>query len=255
MEKGAAAVPGDNVYITDLPEMIDDEMVRTVFGAYGMVMSVKAMPGKTPGQKGAALVRFATVDEATWVVENLSGNIPQGFDSPVNVRFANQRSKGGKGDGGGFGGCGGYGKGAPAAQVNWSDPYGGKGAGKGKGGKGGCDIKTLLDGLFRSGAMPGGQKDEGRCLYVTGFPADTTDFDIYKMFSPFGAICQRGVTAMKNPDGSCRGFGFVDFVEPQGQQAAIMVLDGTLMPDGSTLSVKPKGPSKTGKGAPATLMS
>uniref|UniRef100_A0A7S1LZF8 RRM domain-containing protein n=1 Tax=Alexandrium catenella TaxID=2925 RepID=A0A7S1LZF8_ALECA len=59
----------------------------------------------------AAIVEFATVDEATWVVESLNGNVAQGLTDPINVAFKRERSKGfGKGKDGKDGGYGGYGK-------------------------------------------------------------------------------------------------------------------------------------------------
>merc|ERR1719491_2190270 len=44
------------------------------------------------------MVRFASVEMATWIVENLNGNIPEGLSEAVIVRFAND-SKGDKGGG------------------------------------------------------------------------------------------------------------------------------------------------------------
>merc|ERR1719253_886826 len=41
------------------------------------------------------MIRFASVEMATWVVENLNGNIPEGLTEPIIARFAN--SKGAKG--------------------------------------------------------------------------------------------------------------------------------------------------------------
>mmetsp|Transcript_19852 Transcript_19852/g.45217 ORF Transcript_19852/g.45217 Transcript_19852/m.45217 type:complete len:82 (-) Transcript_19852:37-282(-) len=76
------------------------------------------MPSKgKPSQ--AAIVEFAEISEARWVVENLNGNIPQGLSEPVTVNFKRERqsSKG-------FGKDGGYGK------------MGGKGFSKGGKGKG-----------------------------------------------------------------------------------------------------------------------
>merc|ERR1719265_1414400 len=72
------------------------------------------------------MVRFETVDMATWVVENLHGNIPQGLEQPIICRFANapgwkeqqQGQKGGQ-DGGMDGGKG----------ANRWQPYCGKGGG------------------------------------------------------------------------------------------------------------------------------
>merc|ERR1740130_1637491 len=47
------------------------------------------------------MVRFASVEMATWVVENLNGNIPKGFQEPIQCRYANSPTKG-KGDGKGW---------------------------------------------------------------------------------------------------------------------------------------------------------
>jgi hypothetical protein len=45
------------------------------------------------------MLRFASVDEAKWLVENLNGNIPEGLTEAIQVRFANApgAGKGGKG--------------------------------------------------------------------------------------------------------------------------------------------------------------
>merc|ERR1719198_1525662 len=124
-------------------------------------------------------------------------------------RFANPpgAGKGAQGGGGGGGGggewtpFGGKGKGGD----RWS-PYDGKGGGKsgdkGKGGKGGS-IKTLKKGLQYAGVLPGGKwTNDENALFVGGLPADTTDCDLYEIFSPFGSIPFSGVRAMKNEDGS-----------------------------------------------------
>eukprot|EP00972_Heterocapsa_arctica_P089463 13189359-Heterocapsa_arctica.AAC.1 len=87
-------------------------------------------------------------------------------------------------------------------------------------------------------------------LYIRNLPSDTTDLDLYELFSSFGAIAPRGVKAMTGPDGVCTGIGFIDFLNtdgPQAAQAAIMTLNGTQMPDGSILSIASKSPGK-GKG-------
>lgn len=234
------APPSDNVYVAELPPEIDDAIVNQLFSAYGTVVSCKAMPGKLPGQLGAALVRFGALEEAQWVVDNINGNIPQGLSDPIKVRFANQKKQEGST----------YGKISPIPQAKAVSPYApsSKGAQKGgKGGKGSCDVKTLLDGLNKAGVLPGGgRKPDINCLYITGLPWDTTDVDLYKMFSPFGGIAPKGVKAMTKDDGSCSGVGFVDFVEADHAALAIQTLNGTLMPGGAILQVKNKGPPKKG---------
>merc|ERR1719330_2288984 len=62
--------------------------------------------------------------------------------------------------------------------------------------------------------------------YVKNLPADTSDYDLYKMFSPFGAIAPSGTKAMLDDSGACRGFGFVDYMDAISAQAAIESLNG-----------------------------
>jgi len=286
------AAPSDNLYIADLPAGIDDNGLATVFSAYGVVVQHKILPNPQIGGKTAAMIRFQSVEEAQWIVENLNGNIPQGLSDPVKVRFANGpaqkaaawgQDKGwGKGadkgmDKGydkGYGkaggksatvrvepyGAGGWGaKGGDAWGAKGGDSWGGKGggkdkgkapafadAGKGKGkGKGkNCSIKVLTNGLIEAQALPGAgaMDNDTNALYIAGLPNDTQDVDLYRVFAPFGAIAPKGVRAMVHPDGSCKGFGFVNYLEPSSLQLAISTLNGTMMPDGNTLTVKAKDP-------------
>jgi len=86
-------------------------------------------------------------------------------------------------------------------------------------------------------------------------PSDCTDKELYEIFAPFGAIAPFGVTAVLSEDRmSCRGFGFVNFLEAAGAQSAISTLHGTQMPDGTVLRITvkreggKKGSKDSGKG-------
>lgn len=80
-------------------------------------------------------------------------------------------------------------------------------------------------------------------LYVRNLPMDTTDLDLYKLFSPFGTIPPRGIRAMLNPDGTCNGIGFVDFTARNAALNAIHTLNDFSLPDGRMLHVSQKLPS------------
>jgi len=231
-------VPVDRVFISDLPEGTDDASINSILGAYGHIQAVK-MVGSTN-----CIVQFASVEEAQWIVENLNGNIPQGLSTPLGCKYAN--SAGG-------------GKGSPAWQpggkssysgggMRW-DPLGGKGCmggkdmGKGKGGK--TSIAVLKKGLQYAGVLPGGKwQNDTNALFVSGLPVDTTNADLYDIFAPFGAIPSQGVYAMQLDDGTCKGIGFVNFLDQSSYQNAMNTLNGTMLPDGTQLRVMPKGPSK-----------
>mmetsp|Transcript_724 Transcript_724/g.1792 ORF Transcript_724/g.1792 Transcript_724/m.1792 type:complete len:242 (-) Transcript_724:75-800(-) len=229
------ATPSARVFIADLPEGTGEEGVKTIFGAYGNIKYVKYMDGKN-----CAIVEFQSEDEATWIVENLNGNLAQGLSTPVNCKYANPQGGGG-GGGGAWTPAGGKGAGG---NNRW-EPYGGGGGKGGKGdGKGGS-IAVLKKGLQKAGVLPGGRwtNDQG-ALYVRGLPADTTNADLYEIFSPFGAIPAQGCWAMTAEDGTCKGYAFINFIKDEDAQNAIATLNGTMMPDGSTLEVKPKGAPK-----------
>eukprot|EP00446_Apocalathium_sp_SHHI-4_P003238 CAMPEP_0177194408 /NCGR_PEP_ID=MMETSP0367-20130122/22960_1 /TAXON_ID=447022 ORGANISM="Scrippsiella hangoei-like, Strain SHHI-4" /NCGR_SAMPLE_ID=MMETSP0367 /ASSEMBLY_ACC=CAM_ASM_000362 /LENGTH=94 /DNA_ID=CAMNT_0018642359 /DNA_START=6 /DNA_END=287 /DNA_ORIENTATION=+ len=81
--------PSDNLFVGDLPPHIQKEQFEAIMSAYGTVTSCRVMPAKNPGQKASALVRFQSVDEATWVVENLNGNLAEGLAEPIVCRYAN----------------------------------------------------------------------------------------------------------------------------------------------------------------------
>merc|ERR1719293_150633 len=103
-------------------------------------------------------------------------------------------------------------------------------------------MKDVVNGFEKSGGLPGGKgtSNPQAMVYVSGLPKDAEDADLYRLFNPFGATVPNGVTVMTNADGTCRGFGFVDFIEPLAAEAAIAQFNGTIMPDGSHLVVKLK---------------
>jgi len=239
--------PSDNVYIADLPGDVDEQLVKSIFSGYGTVLSCKAMQSKYAGQKGAALVRFGSTEEATWVVQNLNGNIAEGLEEPVKVRFANNGSKGG-GKGAGAG-AGGYGT-AGGDAGGHGGGGGGKGDGKGLGKPGSfsnSDMQQVVGALIKQ--LPGsGTKPAENCLYIEGLPLNTTDLDLYRLFSPFGSIPVTGVKAKVVADGSCSGVGWVDFNDAAAAQAAMEALNDLVLPDGTVLKVRGKRPKGQGPG-------
>merc|ERR1740123_2012700 len=89
-------------------------------------------------------------------------------------------------------------------------------------------IDTIVKGFQMSGLMPGGtgySNTSEHALYIAGLPPDTTDYYLYRLFSPLGAIAPKGVRTMTNEDGTCKG---------------IAINNGSVMPDGSRLKVSIK---------------
>eukprot|EP00930_Biecheleria_cincta_P041100 TRINITY_DN2814_c0_g3_i1.p1 TRINITY_DN2814_c0_g3~~TRINITY_DN2814_c0_g3_i1.p1 ORF type:complete len:175 (-),score=39.56 TRINITY_DN2814_c0_g3_i1:143-592(-) len=135
-----------NIFISDLPAEIDEETLKTIFGAYGTVTYGIVFQSKGK-PTSAGIIEFSSVDEATWVVQNVNGNVPQGLSSAVTVAFKKPRAEKGKAKGFGKGKGFGFGKGFDGGKFGGDRfaPYGGGdgfgGKGKGFGGKGwkGCE--------------------------------------------------------------------------------------------------------------------
>merc|ERR1719160_638654 len=88
-----------------------------------------------------------------------------------------------------------------------------------------------------------GESTEDASIYIAGLPDDTTDLDLYKIFSSFGRIHTNGVKAMLSDDGkTCKGIGFVNYIDAESARAAVSTLDGSLLTDGSYLKVNIKKP-------------
>mmetsp|Transcript_81683 Transcript_81683/g.142061 ORF Transcript_81683/g.142061 Transcript_81683/m.142061 type:complete len:278 (-) Transcript_81683:84-917(-) len=261
----------DQVWIGDLPAELTEELVKSVFSNYGEIAWLRAIAATVPGHKGQALVQFSSADDASWLFENLNGNIPEGLTEPIQVKFSvkKESSKGGKGGKGGKGEKD-WGKSGWSQSNGSSDTgnsYGkaggktdaGKGSDKGSGpysngksGKGGKDevskMKALIKGAVKGGYVPSGDRPEENCLYIQGLPGDCSDRDLYELFAPFGAIEVQGVKASQK-GGQCSGIGFVDFSENAATMAAMQALNGLDNCEGGTLNVaQKKPPTKKGYG-------
>jgi len=258
--------PSDTIWVGNLPMESTEASITTIFAAYGNLLRVSVLP--VSNGRGAAIIQLTDVGEATWIVQNLNGNIAQGLTDPIVAKFA-KRPSGPRPSGGHSA--------APApvvpatTAVARASPYpsgggygersrGGYGGRTGGGiGPGGGTIDELIVSILKNGSFP--QLDRSTCtqLYLSGLPPDTTDLDLYKMFSPFACpIRPNGVKAMLREDGSCTGVGFVDVHDARTAQAAISSLNGLPLPDGRTLRVQQKrnqgkgGDRAEGKGGDRT---
>jgi len=247
------AEPSDNLYIKGLPVDFTQDQAREVFGAYGTVVTCKVMPY---ANDASALLRMGSIDMATWMVENLDGNMPQGLATVVSVRYADSAITKAKKMQGvmacmpgadeqqgvynpAFGKAGGKGKG------DKSSPYG-----QGKGGKvqyGNMDpnldpdIKTAVDSAIMNLGGKGRKRiahegDESN-LYVKDLPGSIDECYIYKLFSPFGALES---VMLKKGDNDAWAIAFVKYMTNEDAAKAILGLTNCLLPDGSMPKVSIK---------------
>lgn len=118
-----------------------------------------------------------------------------------------------------------------------------KGSGKGRV-KGGAE--GLLQSAISAKVLPGMEfGHDHNCLYITNLPPDCEDYHLYRLFAPFGAILPKGVYAQKNKtDGTCKGIGFVNFIDASALAHAQLAMNGLELGNGRSLQCKP---AKAGK--------
>merc|ERR1712060_250296 len=109
------------------------------------------------------------------------------------------------------------------------------------GGMGGAaDMNSLL--MMAQNIQPGysTQRTDQQQVQIRGLPTDCTDYDLYKLLSPYGPIAPRGVKAMLNPEGMCTGTGWVDFVDDKAAAFAVQSLNNFMLPNGTMLWLRTK---------------
>merc|ERR1712151_586465 len=102
---------------------------------------------------------------------------------------------------------------------------------------------------LRHKILPGGTwANDEKTVLVSGLPSDTTDHDLLKIFSPFGAIAPGGVRVTLNEDGTAKGNGMINFLALDAAQAAVETLNNCMLPDGRFLRLKTYSGDWKGKG-------
>jgi RNA recognition motif-containing protein len=291
----------DNTFVGGLPPTITEDQVKQVFGTSGTVVSCRVLPAG--GDKTSALVRFNSVEQAAWMVENVNGNVPAGLVDPVVVKFAEQKTNRYAPPAGaavvappskqevgavpasdkifvsslppldqdavklifeaygtvtsvkmvgntsavvrfgsdqeakrvveGLNGVVLQGLDKPVS-IQFADTPGAKAERMGM-------MSVIVNGFVQSGVLPGGRwGTSDNAVHIAGLPSDTEDVHLYRLFSSFGPIAPRGCRAMMNPDGTCKGIAFVNFLTSEAVQAAVTTFNGALLPDGTTLKVSAK---------------
>jgi len=198
--------PSDNLYVTNLPSGLEESMVSQFFSIYGTVTSCKVLKNPIATGKTAALVRFASIEEATSILQTLNGTVPTGLEEPVQVKFASKKVEPA---------VKGAGKGAweapPSLAQGGMGKMGAMGAAKGGYGKwdgkwdgGGAAAHAAAAPYFAAGQQNGGWEPEiSDNIYIQGLPAGTTDESLRQTFMEFGNIKTLKLLPSKFPDSPC----------------------------------------------------
>lgn len=256
--------PSDNLYVRNLPNTLDESQLRTLFVPFGGVIDCRILHNGE-GQRGAgALVRMASVEEATQAINGLNGQRPTGGSDILLVRYAdteeekarrkdkkkvgptgsagrycpyqNPKASGSVGSGAHAGSVMANGTAASAYQMPgyaaWStgvgDPMAASQAGYAPNG-----------GVYSTHGMPSyemypsmhqaPQPVQCSSIYIKNLPSDCDKLFLYEKFAPFGSI--QSVKTLEDEKGSCRGVGFVNFGEGGAAARAVQALNGAKVGD------------------------
>lgn len=91
-----------NIYVGNVAATVTEDQLRTLFAAYGEVLSVKVMKDKFTGEaRGFAFVDMASAEEGQAAIAGLNGNDLNGQRLRVNEARPREERVGGPGGGGG----------------------------------------------------------------------------------------------------------------------------------------------------------
>lgn len=225
--------PSERLYLKGLPANATEDSVKAIFGQYGAVTDCKVLPIPAGMTNAVGFISMGSVQEATWLVENLSDNIPQGMTTPVNITYAADRGKGGANKGG---------KGMDQSMSGWGssmsgwDTWSGSGGGKGDWNAswsswGGTD-------KGKDGGKTGGKgfaaADPTEKLYLAGLPTDFTEDKLKAIFGQYGSVTDCKVLPV--PPGLTNAAAFVTMGTLQEAKWLLDNLNGNI-PQGMSTPV------------------
>jgi len=115
-----------NIYVGNLAYSATEDDLRSAFGAFGQVTSVKIVRDLETGRsRGFAFVEMEDGEGAQNAVAQMNGRDLSGRNLVVNEARPREQGSGSRGGGGGAGGRGGYGGG----RGNYGGGRGGRGGG------------------------------------------------------------------------------------------------------------------------------
>jgi polyadenylate-binding protein len=82
---------GVNLYVKNLEDSIEDEMLKKAFENFGTITSAKVMRDDNGRSKGFGFVCFSKPDEATKAVTEMNGQITEPFTKPLYVALAQRK--------------------------------------------------------------------------------------------------------------------------------------------------------------------
>jgi len=202
-----------NVYVGNLKPSVTKEDLEKLFNRFGSIVECKILVDHETGQsKGCGFVKFENVSNARDAINGLSGMAQEEYClRPLTVKFARKHEKTHHNL---------YGSGGMQRQSNGS---------RFRSSGGSSSSSSSSSSMSSSGGAARHPPVEysGFCLFVYNLPRDYNDAALRSLFSSFGPISSANV--MVDFNGSCKGFGFVNFDKKEDAQRAVKEMNGRVV--------------------------
>jgi len=172
-----------NVYVGNLKPSVTKEQLEKLFQRYGSIIECKILMDHDSGvSKGCGFVKFENVNDAKDAIAGCSGaDLPEYSQRPLTVKFARKHEK--------------------PHHPHYPPPH-------------------QAPQRFHPNPRPSQPVEyTGYCLFIYNLPQNTTNEDLRTAFGRYGTITSANVKLDYN--GSCRGFGFVNFEKKEDAEKAI----------------------------------
>lgn len=262
--QGSGQVPGDNLYVRNVPANWSDQDLIQLFSPFGTVSDCRLLHSGDASRGVGALVRMGSIEEATRAIEALNNRVPSGGATlQLLVRYADtleeKRAKRAT-----SAVAGGYGARTdavggradpplPAGFTAFNSPadasaamhnnliggaLGGPSAHLGDAGHGNIiGYDNLGAGMapgysnanhhhhHHQGIMGPMAGTGPSSIYVKNLPPEADKLFLYERFAPHGAILSVKVL-VDEQSGQCKGVGFVNYAIPPAALLAVQSLHG-----------------------------
>lgn len=197
-----APAGGSEIIIDNVPAGTSEEVMSSVIGQYGAIISVRKLPDAYLGAPHSSFaVLMHESSQAKWVVDNLNRNIPVGLSFPVGVRFAQLTTA-----------RNGYGPAIGSHAQAFQSPYSsGAGCGGALGAPSSLPPPPPPSAPAAAAPAPTPQEPTNQ-LFVEGLPLGSPEDAVKSVFAQYGAVISVSVVPPIAGDRETTAFIFMSEV-------------------------------------------
>eukprot|EP00736_Rhodelphis_marinus_P004514 Rmarinus@m.24621 len=234
------------VYVSQLQDVTTEDDLTNWFGPFGKINSVHLFRDEHGASRRAGHILFAQRDVAEKAVTGLNGQVPQGYASPISVKFSFLAQTKSNGDGNRTKRRQFQQQYNTAAQYATLPQQYGAAFGQGLNMWG----QQYVEGISRVAGMNISQnfipktQPGPNCLFVYNLPRTCNEEFLFRLLSNYGQV--ENVKVIRDMHkGHCKGYGFANLSRREDAVSAIQNLNGYCIEPNKPLQVKFKSQSQS----------